>query len=227
MSNDLRREIAELRAQLEALQPSHQAEGYLRARFAAPAFDEHREQIVAALLSPSARYSFSVQLADDPEGAPSRFMLYWPDRSQPVMCIRVQRVSNWGGLRYAHRMDELALYDQHTEPPEQAVTAPVRASYGVEQAEQTVNDTPLPAALSESAHDDAQRHSEQPATLPSGDSTGHAEDVAAQIAAIQARIAQLSAEEQRQEQQTPAPAPAQQSQPSLLPLSPEWWRKAF
>lgn len=207
MSNDLRREIAELQAMVEALQPSHQAEDYLRERFAAPEFDEHREQIVAALLGPTAQYSFSVQLADDPDDCPSRFMLYWPDRSQPVMCIHVQRVSNWGGLRYAHHMDEVASYDQQNEPPVQAVTALVRSSYGVERAEQTVNTTPSSAALSDLALVKLQPHSEQDAEPPAAD----AKDVVAQIAAIQARIAQLTAEEQ----QPPASAPGQQTSPSV------------
>lgn len=95
MSNDLRAQLAELRAMVEALTPSTAAEDYLRDRFAGPEFDEHREAIVEALLSPQPHYSFSVQLADDPDDCPSRYTLYWPDCSQPVVCIRIQRVTHW------------------------------------------------------------------------------------------------------------------------------------
>lgn len=91
-SHDLRREVRGLRAQVEALRPRYRAADYLRAYFGEPAFEGHREAIVAALLSPRAEYSFAQQEEGDPPGYPSRYVLCWWDRSQPPVCIRMCRV---------------------------------------------------------------------------------------------------------------------------------------
>src|SRR5690348_2754351 len=86
-SRDLRRQLAELRAQVEALQPSHVSDE-LRAYFAAAAFDGQREAIIQALLD-GRLYEFAVQLPDDPAGCPSRYIITWPDRRQPPKALRI------------------------------------------------------------------------------------------------------------------------------------------
>lgn len=136
--SDLRRELEELKQQVAALLPSTAAEDFLRDRYAAPEFDEHRERIIEALLSPTAQYSFSVQLADDPEGCPTRFMLHWPaPRTEPPLCVQIRRVTNWRAMH--GDLPEPASHDQQNKSPEQAVTALARSSYQMERVDQTVN----------------------------------------------------------------------------------------
>lgn len=87
MSDHLRRQIADLRAMVEALQPAHRAEDYLRDYFGDPKFAPHLVEIVAHLLSDTPVYSFVVERDPDEEGHPMHHTVMWYDRSQRPILI--------------------------------------------------------------------------------------------------------------------------------------------
>jgi hypothetical protein len=96
VGGDLRKQVEQLRALAEALRPPQADADYLRERFSAPEFDEHREQIVAALLSEHAAFRFRKQLPDDVDPAhPSSYLITWHDRSRPPLVIRLALARNW------------------------------------------------------------------------------------------------------------------------------------
>ncbi len=219
--SDLRRELEELKRQVEMLLPNHQAEDYLRAYFDSSEFDGHREAIVAALLSPDPRYSFRTQLEDDPPGSPSTFMIFWwsKDTGAPPHIIRLRRVNNW---RSVHGDLPLPPYPhvETDEPPTQAAKALARNSSHLTAREQTVECTPDASARPDLALSAPGGHSERPSELPSEERAR----IESEIARLKADIARMKPPER---QQPPPAQPGASITDVSSPARPHWSQKVF
>lgn len=193
-SEQLRQQLAELRAQIEALLPANAAEQYLAQIFADSKFAPHLPAIIARLCSETPVYSFDVEADPDEARHPAHYTALWYDRRQPPIVIQY--------TRYWREMPQ----DRDDAPDAPEVAADM------------VDDPPVPLALSESAQTNAQGHSKQSATPASSDepvttphaptatpaTTATAEEIAAERARIEARIAEL---EQQMEMHQAGPTP--------------------
>lgn len=200
--SDLQRQLAELRAAVEALQPSHQAEGYLAQVFAEAKFAPHLEHIIAHLCGAAPSYSFVVEADPAEDGHPTQYTALWYDRAEPPIVIQYTR--RWRGM--PGELPEPRSYELMEEPPAQATTALVRTSHHLAASEQTVNAPAASVEPSDLLRTSAQGHSEQPPKPPARDQA----EIAAEIARIEAEIARLTAAES---------APTQSSQPSTASVS--------
>lgn len=114
-SHDLQRQLSELRAQVEALQPTRAADT-LAPYFADSAYDGHRAAILAALLA-GRPYAFRATLPGDAEAYPSRFLVSWPRRDQPPLTLCIRYVAHWretGSDGYAELVDTINTYHRPT-----------------------------------------------------------------------------------------------------------------
>jgi hypothetical protein len=123
-ADHLRRQLQELRAQLEALQPARSAADYLAEYFAAPQYDGHRAAIIAALCGDEPRYRFRQQEEGDPPDHPSSYQITWPDRSRPPLVIRIRHVRNWRDRPTRERGDSLEWQDSAPSPDAPPEPAP-------------------------------------------------------------------------------------------------------
>lgn len=218
MSNDLRRQLAELRAMVEALTPSSTAEDYIAECFADAKFAAHRDAIVAALCrgdTPS--YSFEVAADPDEGWQPTRYSVMWYQRDQPPITIMYTR--RWRELRYGEHLGAPTSHDLTDEPPAQATSALVRASSHLTESQPMMNDTPTVSAPSETAVASVQGHTELPPEERAR--------IQSEIARLRSEIQRLKPPERRQEPPTP-PARAGVVRVDTPSASrPAWWDKQF
>ena len=206
MSDHLRRQLADLRAMVEALQPAHRAEDYLSDYFGDPKFAPHLAEILAHLLSSEPVYSFIVEADPDEEGHPMHHTVMWYDRSQRPILISYTKF--WRRV--------------HGELPEHEATGtPPVADAADEEPPATMQEPSLRVARPDLALSPAGGHSE-PSVAPADPADGEAAEdaIVAEIERLRDAIAELDV----QTAQRPSAQPEQR--PGRAPVS-EFQSKVF
>lgn len=226
-SHDLRRQLAELRQMVEALQPAQRVEDYLAAWCAeqGEVFESRRDAIVEALLA-EGHYSFKVQMPDDPPDFPSEFLIWWYRREQLPLCVRLMKVRDWRAVHYGeYGYREISSSRVENEPPALSATAlpSFSDSTGGEEGGRYTRQRDARSDLAVARTGGHPEPSATPAdtAADSGDGSDAAEreaereaELAAEIARVQAAIAAL--EEQIGQQQERPPLAQRQVERSVF-----------